>query len=182
MIQAHLLKGFINISCGFEELLGEHVDVALPDIMRHLVLSRLAMLHLPFMWWWLTKIQQWITPDALVVQLKRSCRPGLTFTAVAADAETGAAAPECVAAKLGVNDLRASAGISMGAVERVLCRGPMAGNGQDCFTVTMLVCMELIGVSTGVTGMELEVTGKVLSGRIKCKLLPTSMTVVPRGM
>lgn len=55
MIQAHLLEGFINIGCGFEKLLGEHVDVALPDIMRHLVLSRLAMLHLPFMWWWLTE-------------------------------------------------------------------------------------------------------------------------------
>lgn len=128
------------------------------------------------------KIQQWITPDALVVQLNRSCRPGLTFTAIAADAETGAAAPECVEAKLGVSDLRANAGISMGAVERVLCRGLMAGSGQDCFTATMLVCMGLIGVSTGVTGMELEATGKVLSGRIKCKLLPTSMTAVPRGM
>lgn len=128
------------------------------------------------------KIQQWITPHTLVVQLGRSCRPGLTFTAVAADAETGAAAPECVAATLRVNDLRASAGISMGAVERVLCRGLMAGSGQDCFTATMLVCMGLIGVSTGVTGMELEATGKEPSGRIKCKLLPTSMTAVPRGM
>lgn len=125
------------------------------------------------------KIQQWITPDA---QLNRSCRPGLTFTAVVADADMGAAAPECVAAKLEVNDLRASAGIRMGAVERVLCRGVMAGSGLDCLTVTMFVCMGLIGVSTGVTGMELAVTGKVPSGRIKCKLLPTSMTAVPIGM
>lgn len=128
------------------------------------------------------EIQQWITPDALVVQLNRSCRLGLTFTAVAADAETGAAAPECVAAKLEVNDLRASAGISMGAVERALCRGLRAGSGQDCFTATMLVCTGLIGVRTGVAAMELEATGKEPSGSIKCKLLPTSMTAVPRGM
>lgn len=53
----------------------------------------------------------------------------------------GAAGPEFVATKVEVSDLRASAGISIGAVERVLCRGVMAGRGHDCLTVTMLVCM-----------------------------------------
>lgn len=94
----------------------------------------------------------------------------------------GAVGPECVAVKVEVSDLRASAGISIGAVVRLLDRGVMAGSVQVCFTVTKLVCMWPMGVRTELTGLELVVTGKVPSGRIKCKLLPTSMTAVPRGM
>lgn len=42
----------------------------------------------------------------------------------------------------------------------------------------------VIGVSTEVIGLEVEVTGigNAPSGRIKCKLLPMSMTVVPKGI
>lgn len=44
MAQAHLLKGIINIGCCFEELLCEHVDITLSDVMRHFVLGGLALL------------------------------------------------------------------------------------------------------------------------------------------
>lgn len=55
-----------------------------------------------------------------------------------------------------------------------------AGGWQVCVTVEGLICTRPIGVSTEVTGPELGVTGKAPSGRIKCKLLPTLITAVPR--
>lgn len=84
---------------------------------------------------------------------------------------------ECAVAKAEVREgLRASAGISKGAVGRHLCTGAPAARWDVCFTATAL-----IGVSTDVTWLELAATGKAPSGRIKCKLLPTSSTVVPKG-
>lgn len=59
---------------------------------------------------------------------------------MAADAETLAAGPACAPAKVEVNDFRASAGISIGAVVRLLCNGVMAGSEQVCFIVSILVC------------------------------------------
>lgn len=42
--QAHLLKGFVNVLRGLEELLGEHVDVALANVVRDFLFGRFALL------------------------------------------------------------------------------------------------------------------------------------------
>lgn len=95
----------------------------------------------------------------------------------------GAAGIECADPRAEVSEgLRASAGMSTGAVVRYLCRGFTTGGWYICFTATQLVCTWLIGVSTEVTGLELTGNGKAPSGRIKCKLLPTPITAVPKGM
>ena len=44
MAQAHLLKGFIDIGCCFEELLCEHVDITLAGVMRHFVFGSFTIL------------------------------------------------------------------------------------------------------------------------------------------
>lgn len=92
-----------------------------------------------------------------------------------------AAGLECAAAEVSIG-LRIGAGMSRGAVARYLCRGVTAAGWYVCFTLTELICTGLTGVSTEVTGLELEVAdrGKAPSGRIKCKLLPTSITAVPK--
>lgn len=90
---------------------------------------------------------------------------------------------ECAEANADVSEgLRASAGISTGAAVRHLCTAVTAGGKYICFAATVLVCTWPIGVSTEVPGTELDVTGKAPSGRIKCKLLPTLITAVPKGM
>lgn len=54
MAQAHLLKGFIDIGCCFEELLCEHVDITLSGVMRHFVFGSLAiLLQFTFSGYWL---------------------------------------------------------------------------------------------------------------------------------
>lgn len=42
--ETHLLEGLIDIGCRFEELLCEHVDVTLPDVVRNLFSGSLALL------------------------------------------------------------------------------------------------------------------------------------------
>lgn len=46
----------------------------------------------------------------------------------------------------------------------------------------MLVSTGPTGVKTEVTALELAETGKAPFDRIKCKLLPTSITAVPIGI
>lgn len=60
---------------------------------------------------------------------------------MAADAERGAAEPACDPAKVEVNDFRASAGIRIGAVVRLLCNGVIPGSEQVCFIVNVFICM-----------------------------------------
>lgn len=56
MAKAHLLKGNINIGCCFEELLSEHVDITLADVMWHLFSGGFTLLlQLPFSGYWLKK-------------------------------------------------------------------------------------------------------------------------------
>lgn len=79
---------------------------------------------------------------------------------------------------------RAGAAMSTGAVERFLGRGVTAAGALVCLTTLGCGSTRLTGVSTDVTGLEEEVaeSGKLPWGRIKCTLLPTSITAVPRGM
>lgn len=44
MAYVYLFKGIINIGCRFEELLCEHVDIPLSDIMGHFVFGSLTLL------------------------------------------------------------------------------------------------------------------------------------------